>query len=685
MPNCALLLLAATLMPLGSFVLLALIGKRMGQPLAGWVATALIGGSCACSLAAMVAWFNGGQLYGNTWGPGDKPIELSAKWLPIGPGVSQDHPGFLDLDIYVDSLTIAMFNTITVLSLLVHVFSIGYMAGQKRFARFFTYLGLLDFSVLGLVIGGSLIQFFVFWQLLAVASYLLAAFWHEEAAARGAAMRSLLIGAVADVGFLVALGVLVRYLGNVSLADMIRWLGPAASAATVGGIHLPSGLTLSTGTLTTVGLLLFAAAIAKSAQFPVLSWLADSSHSAAPAWALMQSVTTAAAGVYLMARTFPILTPQVQWVMAIVGLVTLTLGALAAAVQDDVYHVLAYSTASQLGTIFLALGIGSWMGGLFQWTTHAFFKTLLFLAAGVVIRASGGRRDLHRLGGMVRKTPLAAIAFAVGLAAAIGTPFFCGYYSQEMVLTHVGAFAASAGHGRHGWLYWAFCALPAAGVGISAFALARCWMLIFWRRPRAQAAVEDVREPAIGWFPLAALAVLCVIGGSRVLDIKRMLAQAVDETENYRYVVQTEGKPTVAFLQRWPVAIEPRYGTSEPQESHIVGMESEAAAENEASGLFRAIIPWAMAGGLGLGVLVYLRGDAIAAELLRFAPLRLLHSFLRRGLFWDALLCGVVAAVAVFASRLVAALERYVLDAAANLLVWIVRQPLRGLSVRRES
>ena len=192
MPIPALLLVLATLLPLASFGLLLLIGKRMGDPLAGWVATAFAAGSFALSMWAMISWYNAGQLAGMTWGPGDKPIELTFKWLPIGPPITPDRPGLFQLNLHIDTLTIAMFNTITLVVVLGHAFSVRYMRDDKRFARFFISLQLLYFSMLAFVLGGNLLSIFVFWYLIALGGYLLVNRLDEQPT-RGAAVTSFVV------------------------------------------------------------------------------------------------------------------------------------------------------------------------------------------------------------------------------------------------------------------------------------------------------------------------------------------------------------------------------------------------------------------------------------------------------------------------------------------------------------
>src|SRR5215212_205603 len=222
MPLPALLLVIATVLPLASFVLLMFFGKRMGNPFAGYVGTATIGLSFVCSVLATILWIGGDQ-----YGAGKMPYGRNFPWVPVGGGVGQEHAGFVDVGIYVDSLTVSMFSMITFVATLVHVFSIGYMAEDKRFPRFFTYLALFCFSMLGLVIGGTALQLFIFWELVGLCSYLLIGFWYEKKTASNAAIKAFVVNRVGDFGFLIGFGILFYHLGNVTLPDLWKTLGAA--------------------------------------------------------------------------------------------------------------------------------------------------------------------------------------------------------------------------------------------------------------------------------------------------------------------------------------------------------------------------------------------------------------------------------------------------------------------------
>src|SRR5215212_8780763 len=434
MPLPAVFLIIATVVPLVSFTILVFVGKRMGNPLAGIVGTVAIVTSFAFAMATLFMWLAGGGAEPNNWGMGKGPINHPIAWVPIGTadnpaGVDQPHPGFMDVGVYVDSLTVAMFSMITLVATLIHIFSIGYMHEDKRFPRFFTYLSLFCFSMLGLVLGGTILQLFIFWELVGLCSYLLIGFWYEKKSATNAAIKAFVVNRVGDFGFLIGLGILFYHMGNVAQPDV--WNVLEMGKMTAAGIQLPGGVIFPPTLLTVMGIGLFFGAVGKSAQFPLHVWLPDAMEGPTPVSALIHAATMVAAGVYLVGRIFPILTPDARLFIAIIGLVTLTMAALIAVAQSDIKKVLAYSTLSQLGYMILAMGVGSWIGGLFHLITHAFFKALLFLGSGSVIHAAHHEQEMHQYGGLMRKIPVTAITFGIAVLAIAGTPFLSAYYSKS--------------------------------------------------------------------------------------------------------------------------------------------------------------------------------------------------------------------------------------------------------------
>ncbi|MEO6435436.1 MAG: NADH-quinone oxidoreductase subunit L, partial [Tepidisphaeraceae bacterium] len=632
-----------------------------------------------CSILAMMTWYGGGSFAGFDWGFEKGPINLPMKWIPVGAGWNQDHPGFLDVGIYVDSLTIAMFAMITLVSTLVFVFSIGYMSEDKRFARFFTYLCLFCFSMLGLVIGGTTLQLFIFWELVGLCSYLLIGFWYEKKSASNAAIKAFVTNRVGDFGFLIGFGILFYHLGNVSLPGMWMAFHNAGTTAGDATLVLPNGLFISSTLLTVMGVGLFFGAVGKSAQFPLHVWLPDAMEGPTPVSALIHAATMVAAGVYLVARIFPVLSPDAKLFIAIIGLITLTMAALIALAQTDIKKVLAYSTLSQLGYMILALGIGSYIGGLFHLITHAFFKALLFLGSGSVIHAAHHEQEMPQYGGLMRKIPITATTFAIAVFAIAGTPFLSGFYSKDLILAHAGAFGALATEsGRSSW-YWAFWLIPTCIAYVTAFYMTRCWMLTFWGKPRNQHLYDHAHETPILWAPLVVLAVLSVIGGNW-LGVKELIDASMKEAT---VLCERTVKPFHGFDRAWPEhAAVASAGAPEPGEHampHPIKAEVVAHAQphdpiHHGHELVEKYVWWAFIGGIGLGFLLYMNGYSIVGPLCAIPPICWLRTWLYRRMYFDELYEHVlIIPLRNGLSRLAGWFDKFVVDGMVNLAAWLVR------------
>jgi proton-translocating NADH-quinone oxidoreductase chain L len=659
MPTPALLLLIATLLPLASFTLLVFVGKRMGYPLAGIVGTLAIFGGFICTTAATFAWFTGGSHEGKAWGFGVAPINITAPWLPIGHagapgGINQDHPGYLDLGVYVDSVTMVMFAMITGVATLIHIFSIGYMREDPRFPRFFTYLGLFCFSMLGLVLGGTLIQLFVFWELVGLCSYLLIGFWYEKKSASNAAIKAFVTNRVGDFGFLIGLGILIYHVGNASLPNL--WI-LLSSAGQGGDVMYQGGVLITATTMTIIGIGLFCGAVGKSAQFPLHVWLPDAMEGPTPVSALIHAATMVAAGVYLVARIFPILSPDAKLVIATIGCITLTMAALIAVAQTDIKKVLAYSTLSQLGYMMLALGIGSWVGGLFHLITHAFFKALLFLGSGSVIHAMHHHQELSDYGGLWKKIPATAITFGIGVLAIAGTPFLSGYYSKDMILAHAAAFGHWNTHGEHGSpMFWIFFILPAVIAYVTAFYMTRCWMLTFWGKPRNHHLYDHAHESPILWLPLVALAVASIFGGSMF-----KVQETIEAAQKEQQVAYTED----AYKTAWPTMAQLKALTASHEEAAGHESEVEKTIEEGEQTMHKSIgFAWLI--GIGAGFLLYLRGYAITDKLMKITPLRWMQTWLIRRMYIDDLYDWVFVMGTRGLAIVCGAFDKYIIDGLVN-------------------
>ena len=680
MPGPALLLLIATLLPLASFVILVFAGKRMGNPLAGWVGTFAIFGSFICSILAMALWFspNPGKFHppGMTqaieWGIGKAPIEMPLRWMPVGPGINQAHAGYMDIGIYVDSLTIVMFAMITLVATLVHVFSTMYMAEDKRFPRFFTYLGLFCFSMLGLVLGSTILHLFIFWELVGLCSYLLIGFWYEKKSASNAAMKAFITNRVGDLGFIIGFGILVYHVGNASLPDVWRILD--SSKMTAAGIQLSNGVWFTPTLLTMMGIGLFCGAMGKSAQFPLHVWLPDAMEGPTPVSALIHAATMVAAGVYLVGRIFPILTPDAKLFIAIIGCTTLTMAALIALAQSDIKKVLAYSTLSQLGYMILAMGVGSWVGGLFHLITHAFFKALLFLGSGSVIHAAHHEQELPQYGGLLRKIPMTGITFGIAVLAIAGTPFLSAYYSKDLIIAQAGAFAFSAEHHGLSHWYWLLFYCPTIIAFVTAFYMTRCWMLTFWGKPRNQHLYDHAHETPTLWVPLVVLAVFSVVGGYEWMNIKGMIADSIKENTQY---VQLRDKSFNGFAKAWSKE-EPELPGDPKTEEEKKAAEAKLTPSQQTHlhgwHLTHKIVTWAPWVGMGLGFLIYMNGYAVANLFMRLAPVRMIHAWLYRRMLFDELYNNVIVAVVLGVATVCGAFDKYVVDGLVNLAGWTTKK-----------
>lgn len=680
MPTPALLLLIATFLPLVGFALLMLLGRRIGNPLSGWVATFFISISFVCTIGAMVGWFTAepGHYQGSEWGEGWGPINIPLKWIPVGlpgrpGGISQDHPSYLDLGLYVDSLTIAMFAMIALAAVLVHVFSIGYLRDDARFDRFFAFLSLLCFAMLAMVLGGTLLHILIFWELVGVCSYLLIGFWYESRAAYQAAVRAVAFDRIGNIGFLLAFGILFYHMGNVSLPALWTYLGSAGDGR---AITLPGGVEFSAGLLTIVGIGLFFGAIARSAQFPLQVWLADTTAAPSPANAILQSATTIAAGVYLIGRVFPILTPSAKLFIAIIGLITLTMSALIATAQDDIKRLLAYCTISQVGYMMLAIGIGSWVGALFHLMTHAFIMTLLLLGAGSVIHATAHEHDMTRFGGLWRKMPMTAFTSGIAVLAIAGTPWLSAWVSRTIILTDAAAFTRIAGQEGHKPAYALFFILPAVVSYLTAFYMARWWMLIFWGKPRDAALHESAREFPLMWAPLCALTFMVIVSG-KYLNVEPLLESSIKETQaicrDYQlrddFFELREDFP--GFKRVWPTNL-----ATDIDDPLVDAVQAGGQVE-------RRWMHWGFLIGLALAFLIYIRGYAATRLLLRVPPARWIDRWLMKGMYFDqlyvAVIFGTIRALAKFCDWF----DRRVIDGSLNRMGSLARRGIRRAGLLR--
>src|SRR5919202_2614250 len=362
--------------------------------------------------------------------------------------------GSLDVraELLFDPLSAVFVLLITGVGALIHVYSIGYMAHDPRRRLFFAYLNLFVAAMLLLVLGDNFVALYVGWEGVGLASYLLIAFWYTRPSAATAAKKAFIMNRVGDVGLALAIFIMFAQLGTTSYAGVFGAVG-----------------TLAGGTVTAIGLLLLLGACGKSGQFPLQAWLPDAMEGPTPVSALIHAATMVTAGVYLIARSAPIYdqTPTARAAVLAVGAITLTIGAIAGCAQDDIKKVLAYSTVSQIGYMFLAVGLGpvGYVAGLAHLLTHGFFKAGLFLGAGSVMHAMNDDVDMRRFGGLARFLPVTFATFGLGYLALIGFPFLSGYFSKDAII--------EAALGQEGWRGWAFGGAALLAVARTAFYLTR--------------------------------------------------------------------------------------------------------------------------------------------------------------------------------------------------------------------
>ncbi|SDO38052.1 NADH-quinone oxidoreductase subunit L [Geodermatophilus sp. DSM 45219] len=429
--------------------------------------------------------------------------------------------GSLDVQagLLFDPLSALFVLLITGVGALIHVYSIGYMAHDPRRRRFFAYLNLFVAAMLLLVLGDNFVALYVGWEGVGLASYLLIAFWHERPSAATAAKKAFIMNRVGDVGLALAIFLMFAQLGTVSYEGVF------------GSVGLLAG-----GTVTAMGLLLLLGACGKSGQFPLQAWLPDAMEGPTPVSALIHAATMVTAGVYLIARCAPIYdaTPTARAVVLAVGAITLMIGAIAGCAQDDIKKVLAYSTVSQIGYMFLAVGLGpiGYVAGLAHLLTHGFFKAGLFLGAGSVMHAMGDEVDMRRFGGLAPHMKVTFVTFGLGYLALIGFPFLSGFYTKDAIIE-------AAFDRGDGWGYL-LGGLAILAAGLTAFYMTRLMLMTFFGRPRWEPGVHPHESPAVMTAPMVLLAVGSVLAGFLLVvafPLEGWLAPVFGEPEAAEHVV----------------------------------------------------------------------------------------------------------------------------------------------------
>ena len=471
-------LLLVALLPLAGFLVNGLLGNRLGRRFVSVVGCGLPLAAFALTVKAALDLAAGGYA---------PIVETAWTWAAIGKDT-------FAVAFWFDRLTMVMALIVTGVGTAIHVYSIGYMHADKSYARFFAYLNLFLFFMLLLVLGRSLLVLFVGWEGVGLASYLLIGFWFDDEANARAGKKAFIVNRIGDAGFLLGMFVLWSTLGTLDMdAINAAFMAPALPAVSA----------------SLVGVLLFIGATGKSAQIPLYVWLPDAMAGPTPVSALIHAATMVTAGVYLVARLSGIYlhAPEASALVAAIGAATAFFAATIAVAQNDIKKVLAYSTISQLGFMFVALGVGAYGVAVFHLTTHAFFKACLFLGAGSVIHALSGEQDLRKMGGLAKKIPVTFVTFAIATAAIAGLPPLAGFFSKDEILWF--AFASERGGSTLLWLTGSATAL------MTSFYMFRLLWLAFLGRSRVDAEVaHHVHEsPWSMTGVLVLLAALSAVGG----------------------------------------------------------------------------------------------------------------------------------------------------------------------------
>jgi NADH-quinone oxidoreductase subunit L len=464
--------LLVPLLPLIGFIINGLAGKRLPKSITGWIASLAVLGSFICSVSIFNALDATNSIN----------IDLF-NWITFG-------NTSIAFGLQVDSLTTTMLLVVTGIGFLIHLYSIGYMHDNEGFTRFFTYLNLFIFFMLILIMGNNYLMMFIGWEGVGLCSYLLIGFWFKNDAYNDAAKKAFVMNRIGDLGFLLGMFFMLFHFGTLDFD------GVANAAAGLDSNHI---------LIVTITLLLFVGAMGKSAQIPLYTWLPDAMAGPTPVSALIHAATMVTAGIYMVVRSNVLfaLAPHTLDVVLITGVATSVFAAVIGLMQNDIKKVLAYSTVSQLGLMFAALGLGAFSSGMFHVVTHAFFKALLFLGSGSVIHALHGEQDIRKMGGLGKYIKITYFTFLIGSLAISGIPPFAGFFSKDEILAK--AFEQNP-------LVWGILSISAM---MTAFYMFRLVYLTFNGNFRGtEETKKHIHEsPAIMTIPLVILAILSIVGG----------------------------------------------------------------------------------------------------------------------------------------------------------------------------
>jgi NADH-quinone oxidoreductase subunit L len=475
------------ILPLAGAAINGFLGKRSSRRAVTTIALVFSGAAFAMALGVTIRFSSLSLPY----------HENLAHWIRSGSFT-------VDFAFYLDQLSLVMLLVVSGVGFLIHIYSVGYMWEDPGYYRFFSYLNLFMFFMLTLVLADNYLVMFIGWEGVGLASYLLIGFWFTKDSAAAAGKKAFIVNRIGDFGFLIALFLLIKHFGSLNFDQVFQSVMPLGAEKAGAGL------------LSAIGILLMVGACGKSAQIPLYIWLPDAMEGPTPVSALIHAATMVTAGVYMVSRSHVIFerAPIALTVVAIIGTLTAFFAATIGVVQTDIKKVLAYSTVSQLGYMFMACGVGAFSAGIFHLMTHAFFKGLLFLAAGSVIHAVGGEQDMRKMGGLRTKIPWTFWTMTAGTLAIAGIPGLAGFFSKDEILWR--AYQAS-------WTYWLVGLTTAF---ITSFYMFRLWFMTFFGKYRGEAQDHSAHDahgghghggihesPRVMVIPLAILAVLSVVGG----------------------------------------------------------------------------------------------------------------------------------------------------------------------------
>jgi NADH-quinone oxidoreductase subunit L len=456
------------IIPFLTFVLLGLVGQNFLKAFSGIIATTALLASTALSVFAAYNYF---FVNGKVNGAYQKIVVMRYTWLQFSPNIS------IDMGIILDPISVMMIVIVSFVSLMVHLFSLGYMKGESRFATYFSFLSLFTFSMLGLVLSSNIFQLYMFWELVGVSSYLLIGFYYDRPSAVAASKKAFIVTRFADFGFLIGILILGFYGETLDFQTLVARLTSTQSSQFIG---ITTASFLGVSALSWALTLVFAGGAGKSAMFPLHIWLPDAMEGPTPVSALIHAATMVVAGVYLVARLFPVssIDSAVLNIVTWVGVLSALIAAIIACTQTDIKRVLAYSTMSQIGYMMFALGLSKnagdeslgYVGSMFHLFTHAFFKSLLFLCAGVVIHRVHSN-DMRHMGGLRKVMPVTHASFLIACLAIAGIPPFAGFFSKEEILS-------AAFYSNRAVYYIALLTAM-----LTAFYMFRLYFSVFWKRP----------------------------------------------------------------------------------------------------------------------------------------------------------------------------------------------------------